>query len=209
MPRNIRQHVNPFSFLHMDTGAEPLQMPANMRVEVDLGCAAGHYLFRRAKVRPDALIVGVEIRRALVDLINQTSQDLSLSHRVQAHYANLLVDFESLFAGGRVDLITMQFPDPWLKKKHKKRRALTREIAQALPSVLKPGGLFFFQTDVFELALDALYVLDTSASGKDVLRNESGAWRFAKENPTGVSTQRELACKKKERKIWRLLFRRP
>lgn len=208
MPRKVRQHVNPFSLLHMDTGAKPLKIPPNVRVEVDLGCAAGHYLFRRAEIRPDAFIIGIEIRRALVEEINKTVKTLRIADRVQACYANLLLDFQRLFAGRSVDLITMHFPDPWFKKRHEKRRALLREIADFLPSTLKPGAMFFFQTDVFELALDALHALDTADQTRQKLVNDFGSWSFAPKNPLGVSTQREIACKKKGRRIWRLQFSR-
>ena len=211
MPRKVRQHVNPFSLRHLDTGVEPLRLPADKRVEVDLGCAAGHYLFRRAEKHPESFLVGIEIREVLVDDINEEARRLGLQNRLQAHYANLLVDFTGLFPPNSVDLITMQFPDPWFKKKRKKRRALTPEMALTLPNILKPGGFLFFQTDIFDVALDALYVLDTELFKKPreekTLVNVHGPWSFAPQNPLGVPTQRALACKKKGRKVWRLLFR--
>ena len=208
MGRKARQHVNPLSLLHMDTGVEPLKIPGRSRIEVDLGCASGHYLFRRAEIRPDAFLIGIEIRRTLVDEINKKAAALEIEDRVQACYANLLLDFPKLFTGRTVDLITMHFPDPWFKKKHEKRRALMREFAEFLPSALKPGAMFFFQTDVFELALDALFTLDTTNATQKNFVNDFGSWSFAPQNPLGALTQREIACRKKNRKIWRLQFSR-
>jgi tRNA (guanine-N7-)-methyltransferase len=42
------------------------------------------------------------------------------------------------------------FPDPWWKRKHKKRRLFNDEFADLLAIVLQPGGLLHSWTDVEE-----------------------------------------------------------
>ena len=43
------------------------------------------------------------------------------------------------------------FPDPWVKKRHYKRRAFSAELLGEIHRVLKPGGKLYLMTDVPEV----------------------------------------------------------
>jgi tRNA (guanine-N7-)-methyltransferase len=204
MAGRIRQHVNPFSLEHLETGAQRLSLPTDRRIVVDLGCGAGHFLFRLWSHDPAAYYIGVEIRKALVDDINRAARRRNHAP-IRGVYANLLFDLDALFPQASLDLITINFPDPWFKKRHKNRRVLSPPLAHALVSALKPNGGLFFQSDIFELALDTLALLEERSPP---MVNTQAPWRFARTNPLGVCTQRELACRRKNRPIWRVFFRR-
>ncbi len=45
-------------------------------------------------------------------------------------------------------------PDPWPKKRHRKRRLVSREFLEFLLPYLAPGGEFFFATDFDDYGLD-------------------------------------------------------
>jgi tRNA (guanine-N7-)-methyltransferase len=49
---------------------------------------------------------------------------------------------------GSVRTVHVFFPDPWWKKRHKKRLLFTEEFAAAVVRVLEPGGALHFVTDV-------------------------------------------------------------
>jgi tRNA (guanine-N7-)-methyltransferase len=205
MPLRVRQHVNPFSLNHLETRAERISLPANQPVEVELGCAEGDFLFRRARIRPDGHYLGIEIRQPLADKVNARAESDGFP-QVQAVYANLLVDLERLLSPVSVDAVHVLFPDPWFKRRHRKRRVLNRELAVQLARILKPGGLLFFQSDVFELALNALATLE---SLEVHFKNRQGPWKFLRENPFGARSRREDHCLLKGIPIWRLLFEKP
>jgi len=200
--RRIRNHVNPLSVHHLDTGAGRVPLPPDRSVEVELGCAEGAFLFARALVVPDRCYVGVEIREALVGRIN--AKAVRESAPVQAVYANLNCDLERLFAPGSVDLCHVNFPDPCFKKSQHKRRFFTSELAGAIARVLTPEGVLAVQTDIWDLGLEALEILELS----DDFTNELGEWTFAPENIYGALTQREAGCLKHDLKVWRLRFRK-
>ena len=44
--------------------------------------------------------------------------------------------------------IHVYFPDPWWKRRHRKRRLFTTEFARECVRVLRPGGLLWLATDV-------------------------------------------------------------
>ncbi len=45
------------------------------------------------------------------------------------------------------DLILLNFPDPWPKKRHWKHRIVNPEFPEKINSLLKPNGLFYFASD--------------------------------------------------------------
>lgn len=186
----------------MDTGATRISLPPNRPVEVELGCAEGAFLFARARVAPERTLVGVEIREALVERIN--AQAARESAPVQAVYANLNLDLEKLFGPGSVAVCHVNFPDPCFKKSQHKRRFFTPELAAALTGVLTPAGVVAVQTDIWDLGLEALEILELS----DAFENELGEWSFASQNIFGARTRRERRCEERDMKIWRLRFRR-
>jgi tRNA G46 methylase TrmB len=71
-------------------------------------------------------------------------------------FCNAATSLAPLLQGypGRVAAVLNLHPDPWLKKKHKKRRILTEDFVRTLASVLPAGGEMLLQTDVEELMED-------------------------------------------------------
>ncbi|MFH2007315.1 MAG: methyltransferase domain-containing protein [bacterium] len=203
MRRRIRHHVNPLSVHHLDTGATRVIVLAALPLEVELGCAEGEFLFARCLIEPARCYVGVEIRAELVDRVNTQAAQQGVG-QVQSVYANLLTDLEVLFAPGSVDLCHINFPDPCFKRSQHKRRFLTPELTSALLRILRPGGRLAFQSDVFELALEAMELLELAAPA---LVNELSPWSFARDNPFGAQTRRERRCLEREQRIWRLRYR--
>jgi tRNA (guanine-N7-)-methyltransferase len=79
------------------------------------------------------------------------------------------------------------------------------ELVEVLHRKLAAGGELFFQSDVFELALDALAVLEQAPG---LFANVAGAWSFLRESPYPAKSLREVRCEEKGMRIWRLLYRR-
>jgi tRNA (guanine-N7-)-methyltransferase len=204
MRRRIRHHVNPLSVHHLDTGAKRVTVPPKLPLEVELGCAEGEFLFARCRIEPDRSYVGVEIRSELVTRVNAQAARQGVA-QVQSVYANLLTDLEVLFAPRSVDLCHINFPDPCFKRSQHKRRFLTPELTRALTRIIRQGGLLAFQSDVFELALEAMEILELA---EPTFVNERSPWSFARNNPFNAQTRRERRCLEREMRIWRLRYRK-
>ncbi|MEY3767682.1 MAG: tRNA ((46)-N7)-methyltransferase TrmB, partial [Cyanobacteriota bacterium] len=165
----VRQHVNPLSrFFQL-----PLELPPpaelfadpSQPLHLDIGCARGRFLLALAQQQPSVNHLGVEIRRALVSAAEADRQALGLNN---LHYlfcnANVsLQDWLAALPAGQLDLVSIQFPDPWFKKKHHKRRVLQPALLLAIAAALAPGKRFFLQSDV--LAVIEPMVAITEASG--------------------------------------------
>jgi tRNA (guanine-N7-)-methyltransferase len=198
--RRIRHHVNPLRSDLLTTAPAPLCLPPGP-LEVELGCADARFLFERAPRYPGTQFVGLEIRREWVERVNRKAAGLGLPNLV-AVFANINADLEVLFSPGQVDRFFVNFPDPWWKRSQHKRRVMTPELARLLCTLLRPGGELFFQSDVFELALPAMAVLEQTPG----LENACGEWSFLRENPYRAQTLREVRVLERGRRVWRMLY---
>ena len=202
MSRRIRHHVNPLR-LGLVEGPRPALAPDDGRpLEVELGCADAAFLFARAAEDPARRYVGVEIRAELVRRVNERAS--RERPEVHAVFGNINVDLPRLFPAGSVTRFYLNFPDPWFKRRHHKRRILNAELAAALVVALAPHGEVFFQTDVFDLALDAMDVLEREPGLENVLR----PWSFERESPFQAQSRRERQSLARGRRVWRLRYRR-
>ena len=200
----VRHHVNPFVLEQKSARLAPLELPAGRPVEVEIGCADAEFLFARAGAEPNGVHVGLEIPREWVDWVNRKAVREDRSVRAVLAHANVSVPI--LFPRGSVARFFVNFPDPWFKRWQKKRRLVDDRLVLGLHAALTPGGDVFFQSDVWNLALDALAVFENHA---DKLENLAGPWSFWHGgNPYEARSRRERRCEADGKVIWRMRYRR-
>ena len=204
MAVRARHHVNPLKSDYLTALRPSVALPEAREVEVELGCADAQFLFERAHALPSIFCVGVEIRHEYVDDVNARAAAAGIVNLL-AVFANINADLERLFPDGRLARVFLNFPDPWFKRRHYKRRVLTLDVARTIARKLSPGGVFFVQTDVFDLALDALAVLEEIGPEMG-LRNQAGEWSFTRDNPWGARSLREERVDAKGIRVWRLAY---
>ncbi len=210
--RNVRQHVNPLGLHFQAPRASPVQvpdpLPHDCPVEVELGCADAKFSFDLARHDPDRLVVGLEIREALVDRNAARARREGLANLVFG-YVNLNVDLDRVFAAERVDRFHLLFPDPWFKRRHKKRRVVDPELCAVMARQLRPGGELHVATDIWDLALDAMDVLESPDIAPLGLANVAGSWSFLRENPYPCASKREQTTLARGQRVWRMVYRKP
>jgi len=102
--------------------------------------------------------------------------------------------------------VFVNFPDPWFKRRHRKRRLMDEELARDIHRVLEPDGELLFQSDVWDIALDAMGVLDAL---DHLFVNAAGPWSFWRApNPYAARSWREQHCEEASLPIWRLLYQK-
>lgn len=207
----VRQHVNPLSrFFQL-----PLELPPpeelfadpGQPLHLDIGSARGRFLLALAPLDPGRNHLGVEIRRPLVQAAeaDRAARDLG---NLRFLFCNANVSLEAWLAAlpeGLLQRVTIQFPDPWFKKKHHKRRVLQPELLLAIAAALPPGGELFLQSDV--PAVIAPQVTLTEASGCfERPDDDARPWRL--DNPLPIPTERELHVLSQGLPVYRVLYRR-
>ena len=63
--------------------------------------------------------------------------------------------FDKHIAPGSVDHLFVNFPDPWPKRRHSKKRFIARKRLQVAAGLLAPDGGFSLRTDARDYALEA------------------------------------------------------
>lgn len=207
MPIRIRQHVNPLSRKFQ----QPLAVPdwsqvyqlCDRPLHLDIGCARGRFLLEMAQLQPENNFLGIEIRQSLVIDANQKRHDLGLTN---LHYlsgninSSALILLES-FPVNTFSTLTIQFPDPWFKKKHNKRRVVQPELVDILVNYLIEGGTVFLQSDIEEVAIE---MRDRFAANSLLIQQHSETWLDT--NPLPVATEREQYVLANNLPVYRVLF---
>lgn len=202
----VRQHVNPLSQKYRTAIAVPdwSQIYGNVSqpLHLDIGCARGKFLLQMAPLQPDWNFLGVEIRESLVIEANQQRDRLALNN-LHFLFGNMnstpLLFLNSLPA--TLSRVSIQFPDPWFKQRHSKRRVVQPELVTALGEVLSLQGQILLQSDV---ELVAQEMSDRFLENPRFQKTHIEPWLTF--NPFPVSTERENACLNLERPVYRVLL---
>ncbi|OSP56550.1 tRNA (guanosine(46)-N(7))-methyltransferase TrmB [Pseudoruegeria sp. SK021] len=113
---------------------------------LEIGFGGGEHLAHQAGLNPDVRLIGCE------PFVNAVAMLLTKIRR--AGLTNIAVhpgDVRDLFdvlPDASIDRAFLLYPDPWPKKRHHRRRFVTREHLDPLARVLKPGAIFRVATDI-------------------------------------------------------------
>jgi tRNA (guanine-N7-)-methyltransferase len=64
------------------------------------------------------------------------------------------VSLSGLLTKNSLHEVTVQFPDPWFKRRQQKRRTVQPELVATLADLLVPNAPIFLQSDILEVAED-------------------------------------------------------
>ena len=207
----VRQHVNPLSrFFQL-----PLELPApadlfadpSQPIHLDIGCARGRFLLALAPQQPGVNHLGVEIRRALVQAAEADRQAQALEN-LHFLFCNANVSLQAWLAAlpaGQLELVSIQFPDPWFKKKHHKRRVLQPGLLLVIAAALAPGKRLFLQSDV-PAVIDPMVALTEACGCFSRPIHDARPWRT--DNPLPVPTERETYVLNQGLPVYRVLYER-
>lgn len=171
-------------------------------VELEVGFGKGGFLVAAAQARPNVNFVGIEIERALVlyvagRMVRRKLSNVRLLHGDARQIVARHLPADSLQA------IHVYFPDPWWKRRHRKRRLFTAEFAHACVRALQPGGRLHLATDVEEYFTEMLTILHAIPELKVL---EQGPWEAACQASLDVITNFQRKALQQGRSIWRAVF---
>ena len=191
----MRQHVNPLSRNFNEIERIPslieLFSDSKLNLHLDIGCAAGEFLFDLALVNNDWNYLGIEIRERLVkkSKLKACEREIKNLYFVFGNANNILNDDQSKFIIKNLKSISFNFPDPWFKKKHYKRRVIQPDFINILSNILQKGSLIFIKTDVKDL----FDYMDCTISSNLKFKNiDEKDFNYSKSfNPNKIKTNRE------------------
>jgi tRNA (guanine-N7-)-methyltransferase len=139
-------------------------------VTVEIGFGMGTATARIAQENPDRNYLGIEVHKPGIGRLLWEIETRSLENvRIVEHDA--VETLEKMIGPDSTAAFHVFFPDPWPKKRHHKRRLVTRPFTALLAEKLRPGGYIYMVTDWEDYARHALAELSTTAG----LRNPYSA----------------------------------
>jgi len=118
-------------------------------LEVDVGSGKGLFLRTAAAAQPGVDFLGIEISRKYARFAAAGLAQRELPNaRVLA--ADALRVFQEVLPDDSLAAVHVYFPDPWWKKRHKKRRIMRQAFVERIEQTLQPGGTLHFWSDVLE-----------------------------------------------------------
>ena len=123
-------------------------------LRLELGCGKGRFTAGTAAAHPEDLYVAVErVPDAMVTAMERC-RDLGLTNVL--FIDGDAAELDRYFAPGEVDLLYINFCDPWPSVKHARRRLTAETFLRSYRKVLADGGRIEFKTDnrdLFEWSL--------------------------------------------------------
>ncbi len=202
MPRvRVHQHVNPLAPFYVFE-PEPIELEKifsapELPLHLDLGCARGRFILKMAEIEKQRNFLGVEIREPLVEEANQIAKSKNLDN-LHYEFCNAMLALDKLLEKlpeNILQSVSIQFPDPWFKKKHAKRRMVNRELVETLKNHLADSGKIFVQTDIEFLAEEMFALFEEKFARIEIV-----------ENPFAVKTERETSVENRNLPIFRAMF---
>ena len=132
-------------------------------VILDAGCGKGEFLLDHAKLNPELNYVGIDYswKKCLFSQKKMLLHEIKNVMIIRAAFEEVLPSF---FSEETFISVHMNFPDPWPKKKHHKRRSLQTGLVKEFVRLLKPQGDLYFVTDSHEYAVHAFPIMEANAS---------------------------------------------
>ena len=153
----MRQHVNPlsnnFNQIERIPSLNEMFGDSKLNLHLDIGCASGEFLFDLALANTSWNYLGIEIRERLVKnaKLKVLESEIKNLYFVFGNANNILNDVQSKFIIKNLKSLSFNFPDPWFKKMHYKRRVIQPQFINFLSNSLQKGTLIFIKTDVKDL----------------------------------------------------------
>jgi tRNA (guanine-N7-)-methyltransferase len=119
---------------------------AAKKTALEIGFGNGEYTAQWAAANPESLVVGMEVSFSCMMRCARRCKKAGISN-LKMICADARFMMKELFADESLDVVTMNFPCPWPKTRHAKRRVTAKEFADSLAAVLKTGGAFELVTD--------------------------------------------------------------
>jgi tRNA (guanine-N7-)-methyltransferase len=124
--------------------------PDAERIVIEIGYGGGEHLARKAAEEPGTGFIGCEVFTGGIGKMVHAIAAAELENvRLFTDDAyKLLVTLPD----ASIDAVYLLYPDPWPKTRHHKRRFVSPTTLAELARVIKPGGTFFFATDIEDYA---------------------------------------------------------
>jgi len=193
-----RPHVNPLA-ITKEVSFDGFEN--NNPLVVDIGSYKGEFVKALADKHPEKNYIACEIRTPIANALRTMFKDYQ---NVVVFDGDAGLNFQkllepSLEKGIKLERVYVNFPDPWFKESHKKRRFINHNFLKSIHSWFPSEAEIVFQTDqefLFEETQE--YLIDSGFEVIEVFHNP----------PFGVQTNWEKAKSECGKTIFRCIIKK-
>jgi tRNA (guanine-N7-)-methyltransferase len=161
------------NFIADTTPEKPLNWQAifgNHRpLALEIGCGTGHFILQQALRQPDHNFLAIDIyNKGCLKTCAKIDEAGVQNVRVMRVEARWLM--EKALQPESLAAVYINCPDPWPKKRHRRRRLVSRDFLVSLAHYLVPGGDLFFSTDFDDYAGDVAAQIRGLAGYRNMLQ---------------------------------------
>ena len=124
-------------------------------IEIEIGCGKGNFIINNALTYPDKNFIGIEMYdTVLMYAVNKIDKEIPNLRfiRMDARLIDEVFDKE-------IDLIYLNFSDPWPKTRNAKRRLTHERFLSRYDNIFKNHKIIYMKTDntnLFEFSIESL-----------------------------------------------------
>lgn len=130
-------------------------------VEVEIGCGKGRFIINSAVAYPEINYIGIERALRYFRIMKERVVRRDLTN-IRLLRDDAVYFVERFIPDGAVSAYHVYFPDPWPKKRHRKRRLFNARFLEEIIRTLATSGTLDFATDYVEYYEEILALLEVS-----------------------------------------------
>ncbi|MEC9350428.1 MAG: tRNA (guanosine(46)-N7)-methyltransferase TrmB [Planctomycetota bacterium] len=180
---------------------EVFEQTRPLRIEVGVGNSP--FLIEVAGKEPDYNYLGLEYSHKRVMKFLKKVEVAGFKNIRMLHLNSDLL-FSDYIAPAGIEHLFVNFPDPWPKRRHGKKRFIAGERLAAAAKLLAPGGGFSLRTDARDYALEARENLEANED----LENRFPGSEWAPEPLSPFETPYEIKFKAQGLRIYYFEYRK-
>ncbi|MBT3183319.1 MAG: tRNA (guanosine(46)-N7)-methyltransferase TrmB [Nitrospina sp.] len=124
-------------------------------LKLEIGFGMGNFLIEMAAQEPHSNFIGMDFYHKGIRKLMTRIKKLQLEN-IRVAYGDVRVKVPLLFKDGELETVYINFPDPWPKKRHTKRRLIKPDFVKLIGQKLAPEGRIYLATDFEVYAMEML-----------------------------------------------------
>jgi tRNA (guanine-N7-)-methyltransferase len=180
-----------------------IEKPESTKLWLEIGFGNGEYLSHLAALHPQDCFIGVDVfLEGVSALIRRLERQESVNVRVAVDNANIVL-LEKIPLNS-LNRVVINFPDPWPKKRHHKRRLVQKAFLDLISQRMVSGGQVSLATDWAEYSE---WMLEHLEAHEDFI-NTTPQGGFAPQPTNWLTTSFQKKGQKAGRPARHLLFQK-
>ena len=124
-------------------------------LKLEIGFGMGNFLIEMSAQEPKSNFIGMDFYHKGIRKLMTRIKKLQLEN-IRMAYGDVRFKVPLLFKDGELETIYINFPDPWPKKRHIKRRLIKPGFVKLIGQKLAPEGQIHLATDSEPYAIEML-----------------------------------------------------